>query len=200
MSVPPARSRRRDALATLALDSPGHWESWLERWHDSSPGVWLAIAKRGAAVATVTYSQALDLALCFGWIDGQKAALDESLWLQRFTPRRPRSRWSKINRERAEALEREGRMRPAGAAEIERAKLDGRWESSYAGQRTAAVPDDLGSALAANPAAQRFFEALDAANRYAVIYRVEEARRPQTRAERIARYVEMLAAGVKIHP
>jgi uncharacterized protein YdeI (YjbR/CyaY-like superfamily) len=162
--------------------------------------VWLALAKRGSVHATLTYAEALDGALCFGWIDGQKAALDEQLWLQRFTPRRPRSRWSRINRERAQELESSGRMRAAGAAELERARADGRWEAAYAGQRSAEVPDDLRVALLANPRAFEFFDGLDSANRYAILYRIEEAKRPATRAQRIARYVSMLAAGERIHP
>jgi uncharacterized protein YdeI (YjbR/CyaY-like superfamily) len=200
MSDPAGRLQARDKLARLRVASLLEWESWLERSHESSPGVWLELAKKGAAVVTVTYAEALDGALCFGWIDGQKAALDERFWLQRFTPRRPRSRWSQINRERADALEREGRMRAAGVAQVERARQDGRWEAAYAGQRTALVPEDLRSALAANPRAGAFFEALDGANRYAILYRIQDARRAQTRAERIARYVAMLAAGKTIHP
>jgi uncharacterized protein YdeI (YjbR/CyaY-like superfamily) len=193
-------SRIADQLPTLVLGSLADWERWLESWHESAPGVWLALAKRGSAHTTVTYAEALDGALCFGWIDGQKAALDEHLWLQRFTPRRPRSRWSRINRDRAEELERSGRMRPAGAAQIERARADGRWQAAYAGQRTAELPDDLRLALLANPTAREFFDGLDGANRYAILYRIEEAKRPATRAQRIARYVEMLAARERIHP
>jgi uncharacterized protein YdeI (YjbR/CyaY-like superfamily) len=184
----------------LHLVSLADWESWLECWHESAPGVWLALAKRGSAKTTLTYAEALDGALCFGWIDGQKAALDEHLWLQRFTPRRARSRWSRINRDRAEELERSGRMRPAGAAQIAHARADGRWDAAYAGQRSAEPPDDLRLALAANPRARDFFDGLDGANRYAILYRIEEAKRPATRAQRIARYVEMLAAGDRIHP
>ena len=148
----------------------------------------------------LTYAEALDGAICFGWIDGQKAALDERFWLQRFTPRRPRSRWSQINRARADGLAGAGRMRAAGAAQVERAKLDGRWEAAYAGQRTAVVPEGLAAALAANPAASEFFATLDSANRYAILYRIDEAKRPLTRARRIERYVAMLAARETIHP
>ena len=183
----------------MHLVSLADWESWLECWHESAPGVWLALAKRGSAQATLSYAEALDGALCFGWIDGQKAALDEHLWLQRFTPRRARSRWSRINRDRAEELERSGRMRPPGAAQIAHARADGRWDAAYAGQRSAEPPDDLRLALAANPRAREFFDGLDGANRYAILYRIEEAKRPATRAQRIARYVEMLAAGDRIH-
>jgi uncharacterized protein YdeI (YjbR/CyaY-like superfamily) len=162
--------------------------------------VWLACVKKDAGVPGVTYAEALDVALCHGWIDGQKRKGDERHFLQRFTRRGPRSRWSKINRTRAEALIAEGAMLPAGLAEVERARADGRWEAAYDSHRTATVPPDLEAALAAEPAAAAFFAGLDSANRYAVLYRVQEAKRPETRARRIAKYVAMLAAGEKIHP
>jgi uncharacterized protein YdeI (YjbR/CyaY-like superfamily) len=200
MGDPQAGSQVRDELPTLRFDTPGDWERWLESWHQRSSGVWLALAKKGAGVSGLSYAEALDGAICFGWIDGQKAALDERFWLQRFTPRRPRGRWSQINRARADELAAAGRMRPAGAAQVEQAKLDGRWEAAYAGQRTALVPEDLSAALAANPAAREFFATLDSANRYAILYRIEEAKRPLTRARRIERYVAMLAARETIHP
>jgi uncharacterized protein YdeI (YjbR/CyaY-like superfamily) len=200
MGGPAERSQIRDELPTLRFETPGDWERWLESWHERSSGVWLALVKKGAGVAGVTYADALDGAICFGWIDGQKAALDERFWLQRFTPRRPRSRWSQINRARADELGDAGRMRPAGSAEVGRAKLDGRWEAAYAGQRTAVVPEDLSAALAANPAASEFFATLDSANRYAILYRIHDAKRPLTRARRIERYVAMLAARERIHP
>jgi uncharacterized protein YdeI (YjbR/CyaY-like superfamily) len=189
-----------DELPTLFFASPGEWEEWLEREHERAGGVWMSIAKRGAPRAGTSYSEALDVALCFGWIDGQKAALDARHWLQRFTPRSARSRWSQNNRDRAQALIDAGRMRPAGHAQIERARADGRWDAAYPGARAATVPEDLERALAANPDARAFFDTLDGANRYAILYRIHEARRPQTRAARIARYVEMLAAGERIHP
>jgi len=189
-----------DELPTLRFASAADWEGWLELEHDRAAGVWMTIAKRGAARASVSYADALDVALCFGWIDGQKRALDEHDWLQRFTPRGPRSRWSQRNRQRAQALIDAGRMRPGGHAEIERARADGRWEAAYPGARDATVPDDLAAALAARPAARAFFDALDGANRYAILYRIHDARRPATRAARIERFVEMLAAGERIHP
>jgi uncharacterized protein YdeI (YjbR/CyaY-like superfamily) len=200
MGDPEKGSQIRDELPTLRFDTAGDWERWLESWHQRSSGVWLALAKKGAGVSGLNYAEALDGAICFGWIDGQKAALDERLWLQRFTPRRPRGRWSQINRARADELAAAGRMRPAGAAQVEQAKLDGRWEAAYAGQRTAVVPEDLTAALAANPAAQEFFATLASANRYAILYRIDEAKRPLTRARRIERYVAMLAARETIHP
>ena len=189
-----------DDLEVIAFDSAGEFERWLGEHCESSPGIWLKLRKKSPGVVALDYKQALDLALCHGWIDGQKAGLDDSWWLQRFTPRKARSRWSKINRERAAVLVDEGRMRPQGLAQIELAQADGRWEAAYAGARTATVPDDLAQALAAEPAAAEFFATLDSANRYAVLYRVQEAKRPETRARRIATFVAMLAEGRKLHP
>jgi uncharacterized protein YdeI (YjbR/CyaY-like superfamily) len=175
------------------------WAGWLAAEHGSSAGVWLKIARKDGGAASVSYADALDVALCHGWIDGQKDRLDERFWLQRFTPRKPRSRWSKRNRERAEALIAGGEMAAAGMAEIERARADGRWDAAYDSHSTATVPDDLQAELAGNAAAREFFEGLDSANRYAILYRIQEARRPETRARRIAKYVAMLSEGRKIH-
>jgi len=188
------------AEPVLAFASRAEWEAWLAEHHANSRGVWLAIAKKGSGIASVSYAEALDGALAYGWIDGRKEALDGERWLQRFTPRAARSRWSKINREKAEALVARGEMRPAGLAEVERAKADGRWDAAYDGQRRAAVPDDLQKALDANPAARAFFAALDSANRYAILYRIHDAKKPETRARRIEKLVAMLAEGKKIHP
>jgi uncharacterized protein YdeI (YjbR/CyaY-like superfamily) len=182
----------------LFVDS-GELEVWLEQSHDSSAGIWLKIAKKGTGKRSVTYAEALELALCFGWIDSQKRGFDEAYFLQRFTPRRPRGRWSKINREKAEALIADGRMRPAGLAEVEAAEADGRWEAAYEGQRTAKVPEDLQRELDASPAAAEFFAGLDGANRYAVIYRLNDAKKPETRELRLRKFVAMLERGEKIH-
>lgn len=175
------------------------FDAWLRKNHASSDGIWLLIAKAGAEKPTVTYPQAVDIALCHGWIDGQKKALDDQYWLQRFTPRRARSLWSKTNREKAEALIASGRMQPSGMAEIARAQDDGRWQAAYDGARTAVVPPDLQAALDARPEARAFFARLDSANRYAVLWRVQTAKRPETRLRRIEVLVEMLARGEKIH-
>jgi uncharacterized protein YdeI (YjbR/CyaY-like superfamily) len=188
-----------DDLPILPFASQRAWETWLEAEHASAAGVWLQIAKKETGIATVTHPQALDVALCFGWIDGQRRAHDASWFLQRFTPRRPRSRWSKINTEHVARLTAAGRMRPAGLAQVEAARADGRWAAAYAGQRVAEVPDDLRAALDANPAAAAFFATLRGANRYAVLYRVQDAKRPQTRARRIARFVAMLERGETLH-
>jgi uncharacterized protein YdeI (YjbR/CyaY-like superfamily) len=193
-------------LPICSLDSDDAWRGWLDEHHASSPGVWLKIAKKstgartaGAAIG-VSYPEALETALCFGWIDGQKKALDEAYWLQRFTPRGARSRWSRINRDKADGLIACGRMRPAGLAEVDRARADGRWAAAYAGQATATVPDDLLRELAGNAKAREFFDTLDSVNRYAILYRIQDAKKPETRVRRIAKFVAMLADQQKIHP
>jgi uncharacterized protein YdeI (YjbR/CyaY-like superfamily) len=188
-----------DDLPILHFAAPADLEQWLEANAADSPGLWLKIAKKGAPEPSVTYAEALELALCFGWIDSQKRGLDDTHFLQRFTPRRPRGRWSKINREKAEALEAAGALRPAGAAEVAAAKADGRWEAAYEGAATAKVPDDLQRALDANPAAAAFFAGLDGANRYAITYRLAEAKRPETRERRLRKFLAMLERGEKIH-
>ncbi|MDX6722237.1 MAG: hypothetical protein QOD73_641 [Solirubrobacteraceae bacterium] len=190
----------RDGLPIVSFLSPDEWEEWLEDEHATSRGVWLKIARKGTGRLSVSYDEALDVALAYGWIDGQKGRYDDEHWVQRFTPRTPRSRWSKINCARAGALIAAGRMRPAGLAEVERAKADGRWEAAYDGQSTATVPEDLQRALDASPAARDFFATLSGANRYAILYRVQDAKRPETRARRIAQFVEMLAERRTLHP
>jgi uncharacterized protein YdeI (YjbR/CyaY-like superfamily) len=191
--MPPAE------LPVLSFASAAAWEAWLEREHAHAPGVWLRIAKQDSGIATVTVAEAVEAALCFGWIDGQVARHDADWFLQRYTPRRRQSRWSRINRERALALIAADRMRPAGLAQVEAARADGRWEAAYASPRAATVPEDLRAALDANPAAAAFFATLRGANRYAILYRVQDAKRPETRARRIDRFVAMLARGETLH-
>ena len=186
-------------LPVVGFATRAEWAAWLAAEHAASAGVWLRIARKDGGAESVSYSDALDVALCHGWIDGQKDRLDERFWLQRFTPRKPRSRWSKRNRERAEALIAGGEMAAAGMAEIERARADGRWDAAYDSHSTATVPDDLQAELAGNAPAREFFATLDSTNRYAILYRIQEARRPETRARRIAKYVAMLSEGRKIH-
>jgi uncharacterized protein YdeI (YjbR/CyaY-like superfamily) len=186
-------------LPTIAFASRAEWAAWLADHHDDMDGLWLKFAKKGSGIASVSYAEAVEVALCHGWIDGQAAAADDAYWLQRFTPRRARSRWSKINRERATELIERGEMQPAGLAEVERAKADGRWDAAYEGARTATVPDDLRAALDADDRAREFFATLDGANRYAILYRVQDAKRPETRARRIEKYVAMLREHRKIH-
>lgn len=179
--------------------SQPEWENWLALHHQKSQGVWLRIAKKSAEQASVSYAEALETALCFGWIDGQKKALDEHYWLQRFTPRRPRSIWSKTNCKKALALIEQGRMQPAGLKEIALAKEDGRWANAYDSASTMTMPEDLALALDAEPTAAAFFATLDSANRYAVLWRVQTAKKAETRAKRIKQYVDMLARKEKIH-
>ncbi|SFT64630.1 Uncharacterized conserved protein YdeI, YjbR/CyaY-like superfamily, DUF1801 family [Actinopolyspora lacussalsi subsp. righensis] len=183
----------------LEFASGAEWRDWLADNHDDSSGVWLRIAKKNAATTSVSYAQALDEALCFGWIDAVKRSHDDSSWLQRFTPRKSRSKWSRINRDNAERLIEAGRMREPGHREIEKAKQDGRWQAAYEPQRTATVPDDLRRELEANPTAKEFFDNLDSQNRYAILHRVADAKRAETRARRISRFVAMLAEHRKLH-
>ena len=187
-------------LETVAFESAEAFQEWLGEKHAVSPGIWLKLRKKAPGVVALDYAPAHDVALCYGWIDGQKAALDDEWWLQRFGPRTARSRWSKINRDKVAARIEQGRMRPPGQAEIDRAKADGRWDAAYDSPRTATVPDDLAAALAAEPAAAEFFETLNRTNRFAILYRVQDAKRPETRARRIEKYVTMLAKGEKPHP
>jgi uncharacterized protein YdeI (YjbR/CyaY-like superfamily) len=189
-----------DADAPLFFASRTDWERWLEGHHADPDGAWLKLAKKGSGIASVGYPDVLEVALCFGWIDGQRRPLDRDFFLQRFTPRRARSRWSRANRDWATRLIESGAMREPGFHEVERARADGRWDAAYDGQRTADVPDDLQRALDGNEAAAEFFATLDAQNRYSVLYRVQDAKRPETRARRIAQFVEMLARGETLHP
>jgi uncharacterized protein YdeI (YjbR/CyaY-like superfamily) len=190
----------KQGLPILSFDEKGSWEEWLAEHHQASPGLWLKIAKKDTGIATVTYAEALDVALCYGWIDGQKGAFDATFWLQKFTPRGPRSIWSKVNRAKALALIEEGRMKPAGLEAVEQAKRNGRWEQAYDAQSTASVPDDLQKELDRNPEAAAFFATLNSVNRYAVLHRIQEAKKPETRARRIEKFVAMLERHEKLHP
>ena len=173
-------------------------EAWFAEHHADHRGFWLKIGKVGAA-ETVNYAEALEVALVYGWIDGQKRGYSETFWLQRFTPRGLRSKWSQINRDKAEALIKAGRMHPAGQAQVDAAKADGRWAAAYAGQKSATVPGDLAAALAGDPQAKAFFETLTGANRYAILYRVHDAKKPETRAARIAKFVQMCHNHETVH-
>jgi uncharacterized protein YdeI (YjbR/CyaY-like superfamily) len=176
------------------------WGRWLARHHATSTGLWVRLAKKGADTPSVTYAEAVDEALCWGWIDAQKRPLDEHWWLQRFTPRGPRSIWSKINRDKVAALVAADRMAPPGIAAVERAKANGQWDAAYDSPRTATVPDDLAAALAGSQRAAAMFATLDAANRYAILFRVQTAKKAETRARRIAELVAMLARDETLHP
>lgn len=188
-----------DDLQSIPFASDAEWERWLEENHASVDGVWIKMAKKGTGIDSVRYPEVLDTALCFGWIDAKRLALDEQFFLQRFVPRRPRSNWSRINVEKVERLTAEGRMRPAGFTEVERAKADGRWAAAYDGQRFSTVPEDLQAELDARPEAKAFFEGLNSQNRYAILYQLQDAKRPETRARRLAKFVAMLEAGERIY-
>jgi len=188
------------SLPTLSFANQADWDTWLAAHHADARGLWLKIAKQGAETPSVTYAEALESALCYGWIDGQKASLDDTHWLQKFTPRRPKSPWSRVNREKATALIASGKMRPAGLQRVEQAKADGRWDAAYEAQSTISVPDDLQRALEAQPAAKEFFGTLDSRNRFAILYRIQTAKKSATRAARIRTFVEMLAQREKLFP
>lgn len=176
------------------------WEDWLAVHQAEQQGIWLKIAKKGVEPSSVSYADALDSALCYGWIDGQKKACDDAFWLQKFTPRRPKSLWSRINTEKAMQLTAAGRMTPAGLREIESAKTDGRWDAAYGSQRTLTIPEDFQAELDRHPQARAFFDTLNKTNRYAICFRIETAKKPQTRQARIETFIAMLERNDKIHP
>jgi uncharacterized protein YdeI (YjbR/CyaY-like superfamily) len=186
-------------LPVKLFKSQDAWAKWLETNHAKSPGIWMRIAKKDGGLTSVNYAEALDVALCHGWIDGQKRPLDEASWLQRFTPRGARSMWSTINKGKAKTLIESGRMRPSGMAAIESAKADGRWDAAYGPSSTAEVPPELRAALDRSPKAKAFFETLRGANRYALIYRVHTAKKPETKAKRVADFIARLERGETIH-
>jgi uncharacterized protein YdeI (YjbR/CyaY-like superfamily) len=204
---PPAKAKTpakakppAEEMPIIAFAKPRDWADWLASHHASSRGVWMKLAKKDSGIASVTYAEALEVALAWGWIDGQKNSYDATAWLQKFTPRGPKSIWSKINRDKALALIAAGEMKPPGLEQIERAKQDGRWEAAYDSPSRATVPEDLSAALAANPRAAAFFSTLNATNRYAVLFRIHTAKKAETRARRIAQFVEMLGRHEKLYP
>ena len=194
-------SKRKSPTSTTPriFKSSDSWTARLAKNHATSPGVWVRLTRKSAGRGHIDYAQVLDAALCYGWIDGQRKSHDERTFLQRFTPRGKRSIWSKINRQRALALIKAGRMQPAGLAEINRARADGRWAAAYDSYAAAAVPEDLKAALAANPAAATAFAGLDSRNRYAILFRTQTAKRAETRARRIAQFIQMLERGERLH-
>jgi uncharacterized protein YdeI (YjbR/CyaY-like superfamily) len=187
-------------LPVLAFESPVAWKTWLDGNHARSSGIWMKIAKASGDARSLTYAEAIEVALCYGWIDGQKGRFDDAWWLQRFTPRGPRSIWSRINREKAEALVKTGMMKPSGLAAIEMAKRDGRWDAAYEGQKTAQVPPDLKRALAKDAPASAFFAKLSSVNRYAILFRLHNAKKAETRKRRLEQFMDMLRKGQTIHP
>ena len=187
------------ALPVKRFASRRAWETWLEGHHDSAPGLWLEFARKDSGLRSVSHAEALEVALCYGWIDGQAASVDSQRFRQRFTPRRARSKWSQINCAAVERLHAEGRLAPAGVREMESARRDGRWEAAYASPRTMTVPEDLRAQLEAHPRARRFFEELDSRNRYAILYRLQDAKKADTRQRRLEKFVRMLEAGETLH-
>lgn len=195
----PAPVESPDGLPVIPFESPSKFAQWLERHHTSSPGIWLRIFKKASARKTVTYAEALDAALCYGWIDGKRRAGDAESFVQRFTPRGPRSQWSKVNQGHIERLTREGRMRPAGLAAVEAAKADGRWAAAYDSSRSFELPAEFTEALNRLPAAAEFFATLTQANRYAVYYRLTSAKRPETKARRLREILASLERRERFH-
>ena len=189
-----------EELPIISFETQQDWETWLKEHHTEAKGVWLKIAKKETNITSISYAQALESALCYGWIDGQKASFDAQYWLQKFTPRRSRSIWSKVNCDKVATLIAEGRMQPEGLRQVELAKADGRWDSAYEGQSKISVPDDLRNELDKNSQARDFFNSLDSKNRYAILFRIQTARKAETRSARIQKFVEMLAKNEKIYP
>jgi uncharacterized protein YdeI (YjbR/CyaY-like superfamily) len=186
-------------LPILPFANKKRWSSWLAKEHERSRGVWLQLAKKGSGIPSVTYEEAVDVALCYGWIDGQKKSYDNRYWLQKFTPRGPKSIWSKINTKKAEQLIASGEMQPAGLKAVEAARQDGRWEAAYASQKNIAIPEDFQAALDQSKKAKASFAALKSAERYSILFRIQTAKKPETRAKRIQQFVEMLEKNEKIH-
>jgi uncharacterized protein YdeI (YjbR/CyaY-like superfamily) len=195
-----SKNKSQNELPIILFEKPSDWASWLEENGAQSSGLWLRLAKKASGITSITYAEAVDVALCYGWIDGLKKSYDESSWLQKFTPRRPKSIWSKINCSKAEALIASGQMKPAGLAEVERAKQDGRWEAAYDSHSTATVPNDFEAALESSPEAKSFFATLNSTNRYAILYRIQTAKKAETRAKRIQEFVRMLEQHEVFHP
>jgi len=192
--------KSRAELPIIAFASQKEWAKWLKTNHLTSQGLWMQLAKKASCSPSVTYAEAIETALCYGWIDGQKQSHSAEAWLQKFTPRGRRSIWSKINREKAVALIEGGKMKPRGLAEVERAKQDGRWEQAYDSPGSATVPADLQTALNKSPKAKAFFATLESRNRYAILWRIQTAKKAETRAKRIDLFIKMLEKGERIHP
>jgi uncharacterized protein YdeI (YjbR/CyaY-like superfamily) len=189
----------KESLPIIHFESQEDWEAWLQENYETSGGIWIKLAKKDSGIESVSRQEALDIAICYGWIDGQTASVDDNFWMQRFTRRRPKSKWSKINCQKATELIAQGKMKARGLEEVESAKRDGRWDKAYDSQRTMTVPDDLQKKLDENLRASEFFANLDSKNRYAILYRIHDAKKPETRARRIEKFVAMLNEGKKIH-
>ena len=186
-------------LPVKSFANKAKWADWLSKQHEKSSGVWLKLAKKDSGIKSATYEEALDVALCYGWIDGQKKGFDDQYWLQKFTPRGPKSIWSKINTEKAERLIAGGEMKAAGLHAVEAAKQDGRWEAAYASQKNIGIPEDFQAALDQNRKAKVFFAKLKSTERYSFLFRIHQAKKPETRTRHIQKFIEMLEKGEKIH-
>src|SRR5690348_14988649 len=184
--------KNTESLPILLFETQQDWEAWLKEHHSEAAGIWLKLAKKEAGIASLTYAEALEGALCYGWIDGQKASFDDQYWLQKFTPRGPKSIWSKVNCDKATALLASDRMQPAGMRQVELARADGRWESAYESQSKITIPDDFQRELDKNQKAKEFFATLNSVNRYAILFRIQTAKKPETRSARISKFIEML--------
>jgi len=198
-AVPKAGAKSPDSPPRL-FKNQGAWESWLEKNHAKSTGLWMRLAKKDSSLQSISYAVALEVALCYGWIDGQKKPENDRTWLQRFVPRSSKSIWSKINREKVENLMKAGRMKAAGLKVIEEARSNGRWDAAYDSPSRSAVPDDFQYALTISPRANEFFQTLDRANRYAILFRIQTAKKADTRTRKIREFIAMLARHEKIHP
>ena len=196
---PPVRRAAAKPLPTKRFATPAAWEAWLAAKHEISPGLWLEFAKKGSGITSITYKEALEVALCYGWIDGQNMSVDARLYRQRFTPRRARSKWSQINRASVERLDAAGRLAPAGRRQMEAAQRDGRWDAAYPSPGRMTVPEDLRARLEKHPRARRFFEQLDSQNRYAILYRLHDAKKAETRQRRLDTFMRLLEAGETLH-
>ncbi|MDQ6645183.1 MAG: YdeI/OmpD-associated family protein [Chloroflexota bacterium] len=192
--------KKADTRPIISFETQQNWERWLTEHHTETEGLWLKIAKKEAGISSVNYAEALESAICYGWIDGQKASFDDKYWLQKFTPRRAKSIWSKVNCSKALALIAEGRMQPAGIRQVELAQADGRWEAAYESQSKITIPDDFQRELDNNSKAQEFFTTLNSINRYAILFRIQTAKKPETRSARISTFIEMLANNQKLYP
>jgi uncharacterized protein YdeI (YjbR/CyaY-like superfamily) len=189
-----------DTLPIISFAYPKGWESWLHKRYSDSKGIWLKIARKESGIRSISYSEALEIALCYGWIDGQKRSLDDNYWLQKFTPRGPKSVWSKVNREKAEALIVQEKIKPAGLEQVRLAKEDGRWDRAYDSQSKITIPPDFQQELDKNPKAKEFFSTINSINRYAILMRIQTAKKPETRSSRIHRFVDMLAKHKTLYP
>lgn len=188
----------KDGLPVILFETQESWSNWLEK-NESASGIWVQIAKKGSGINSINYKETLEVALCFGWIDGVSNKFDEKTWVQRFTPRKPNSKWSKINKDKAEVLIASGNMRPSGMAAIELAKQKGIWDSAYDSQKNATIPADLQNELDKNQEAAEFFKSLESVNRYAILYRLQTTRNPEIRTKKLAQFIEMLNRKEKIH-